>query len=55
MIKTIKKFFTFCGEANRKKFVLSVWLAVLQAFFEALKIPAIAVMIRALIMENMRS
>ena len=55
MIKTIKKFFAFCGEENRKKFVLSVWLAVLQAFFEALKIPAIAVMIRALIMENMRS
>ena len=54
MIKTIKKFFAFCGEENRKKFVLSVWLAVLQAFFEALKIPAIAVMIRALIMENMR-
>jgi len=49
MIKTIRKFFAFCGEENRKKFEASMWLAVLQAFFEALKIPAIAVMIRALL------
>lgn len=49
MLKTIKKFFAFCGEENRKKFVTSIWLAVLQAFFEALKIPAIAAMIRALL------
>ena len=49
MLKTIKKFFAFCGEENRKKFETSIWLAVLQAFFEALKIPAIAAMIRALL------
>ncbi|MBQ7370658.1 MAG: ABC transporter ATP-binding protein [Blautia sp.] len=49
MLKTIQKFFAFCGEENRKKFVTSIWLAVLQAFFEALKIPAIAAMIRALL------
>lgn len=49
MLKTIQKFFAFCGEENRRKFVTSVWLAVIQAFFEALKIPAIAAMIRALL------
>ena len=49
MLKTIRKFFAFCGEENRKKFTASIWLAVLQAFFEALKIPAIAAMIRALL------
>ena len=48
MIKIIKKFFGFCGEENRHKFIASIWLSVFQAVFEALKIPAIAVMIRAL-------
>ena len=49
MIKTIRKFFAFCGEENRAKFVSSIWLAVVQAFLEALKIPAIAAMVRALL------
>ena len=55
MLKTIRKFFAFCGEENRKKFTASIWLAVLQAFFEALKIPAIAVMIRALLRGNVET
>ena len=49
MVKIIQRFFAFCGEENRRKFRLSIWLAVLQAIFEALKIPAIACMVRALI------
>ena len=48
MLKVIKKFFAFCGEENRRKFITSIRLNVIQALFEALKIPAIAVMIRAL-------
>ena len=48
MLKVIRKFFAFCGEENRRKFITSVWLSVFQAIFEALKIPAIAAMIRAL-------
>ena len=48
MLKVIRKFFAFCGEENRRKFIRSVWLSVFQAFFEALKIPAIAALIRAL-------
>lgn len=49
MVKTIRKFFSFCGEENYRKFRASILLGVLQAICEALKIPAIACMIRALI------
>ena len=49
MLKTIRKFFAFCGEENRKKFVASVWLGVIEALFGALKIPAVAVMVKALL------
>ena len=49
MVKIIQRFFAFCGEENRRKFRSSIWLGVLQAFFEALKIPAIACMARALL------
>jgi ATP-binding cassette subfamily B protein len=49
MVKVIRRFFDFCGAANRKKFVASIWLGVLLALFEALKIPAIAVMMRAML------
>ena len=49
MVKTIQRFFAFCGEENRYKFRASIWLGVLQAIFEALKIPAIACMARALL------
>ena len=49
MVKTIQRFFAFCGEENRHKFRASIWLGVLQAIFEALKIPAIACMVRALL------
>ncbi|UTC43363.1 ABC transporter ATP-binding protein [Treponema sp. OMZ 857] len=48
MLKVIRKFFAFCDEENRRKFITSIRLNVIQALFEALKIPAIAVMIRAL-------
>lgn len=49
MLKVIQKFFAFCGEENRNKFHKSILLGVLQAIFEALKIPAIACMVRALL------
>ena len=49
MVKIISRFFAFCGEENRRRFHLSILLGVLQAFFEALKIPAIACMVRALL------
>ena len=53
MLKIIRKFFAFCGRENKKKFQTSVLLGVLQAIFEALKIPAVAVMVRALLPVSM--
>ena len=49
MVKIIRKFFDFCGEENRRKFYTSILLGLIQAIFEALKIPAIAVMVRAVL------
>ncbi|MCM1326167.1 MAG: ABC transporter ATP-binding protein/permease [Bacteroidales bacterium] len=49
MLKILKKFFDFCGGENKRKFYLSVVFGVLLAFFEALKIPAIEVMLGAVI------
>ncbi|MBQ8306265.1 MAG: ABC transporter ATP-binding protein [Blautia sp.] len=49
MVKIVSRFFAFCGEENRRRFHQSILLGVLQAFFEALKIPAIACMVRALL------
>ena len=49
MVKIIQRFFAFCGEENRHKFRSSIWLGVLQALFEAMKIPTIACMVRALL------
>lgn len=41
MLKIFKKFFDFCGEANKRKFYKSLILGVLFALMEAMKIPAI--------------
>ena len=49
MLDIIRRFFDFCDPEDRRKFRLSVALGVLQAFFQALKIPAIAVMMRAIL------
>ena len=49
MVEIIRKFFAFCGDENKRKFQTSVLLGIMQAIFEALKIPAIAVMVRALL------
>lgn len=43
MIQIFRRFFAFSGKENRHKFIRSVFLGVLKAIFEAMKIPAIAV------------
>lgn len=43
MIQIFKRFFVFCGKTNKNKFIKSIFLGVLKALFEALKIPAIAI------------
>ena len=55
MVKIIQRFFAFCGVENRNKFRVSIALGVLQAIFEALKIPAIACMVRALLQGNIET
>ena len=53
MLSTMKKFFAFCKEENRRKFKVSVFLSVLAVFFLALKIPAIAVMVDGILQGQM--
>ncbi len=53
MFRTLKKFFEFCGEKERKQLYLSVFLSVFNAFFVAMRIPAIYVVIRAIIEKNL--
>lgn len=42
MIQIFRRFFAFSGKENRHKFIRSIFLGVLKAIFEAMKIPAIA-------------
>ena len=49
MYRTLKKFFDFCREAERKQFCLSIFLGVLNAIFVAMRIPAVFVVIRAIL------
>ncbi len=47
MIRIIRDFLEFCQKENRKKFIVSIGLSVVQAIFEALKIVAIYVLVNA--------
>ena len=55
MFKILKNFFDFCNEEDRKRFYASIVFSLFQAMFEALKIPAIAVMVKALLDKNVTS
>lgn len=45
MLEIFRRFFAFCGDENRGKFMRSILLGVLKALFEAMKIPAIAIVL----------
>jgi len=49
MINTLKKFFAFCGNENKKKFEKAIVLGVISAFFLALRIPAAYLVIKAML------
>lgn len=53
MIQIFRRFFDFCGESNKRKFTKSIFLGVLKALFEALKIPAIAVTLQGVLSGNL--
>lgn len=52
MLKILKKFFDFCGKENRDKFYRSIILGLIQALFEALRIPAVAVILLGVVQGN---
>ena len=49
MFEILRNFFNFCDKENRNKFYASIALGVVNSFFMALRIAAIAVMIQGLI------
>lgn len=53
MIQVFRRFFDFCGKTNRRKFTNSIFLGVLKALLEALKIPAIAVTLHGVLAGNL--
>lgn len=55
MFKVFKNFFGFCGEENRRKFYASLALGLMLAIFEALRVPAIYVMIDAVLKDAVTS
>ena len=52
MLQTLRKFFAFCGAENRKMFITSIWLGVVSAICSAIRIPAAAIVIQALLNQN---
>ena len=55
MYRILKNFFDFCSTEDRKRFYISIVLSLLQAMLEAMKIPAIACMVTALLDNNVTS
>ena len=49
MLKILRKFFDFCDRRERRKFYISIALGAAAALFNALKIPAIGVMLGAIL------
>lgn len=55
MLKIFKKFFDFCGKVNKGKFYKSLALGVLFALMEAVKIPAIMLLLNGIIENKVAS
>lgn len=52
MLKIFKKFFDFCGEKNKKKFYKSLVLGVIFGLMQAMKVPAIMLLIDGAIRQD---
>ena len=52
VLEILRKFFRFCDERERSEFYRPIVLGVLAALFSALKIPAIGVMLQAILVEG---
>ena len=55
MLEILKKFFRFCNERERREFNVSIVLGVVAALLSALKLPAIAVCLQAILTGGMTS
>ena len=55
MFTTLRKFFAFCDEGDRKKLYLAIGLGVLKAVFAALRISAIGAVVMGIIDDDMTS
>ncbi len=53
MLKTLKMYFQFCNDTNRKKLYKAMILGVLKAMFATLRIPAIAVILQGILNKDM--
>ncbi|MBR1931296.1 MAG: ABC transporter ATP-binding protein [Lachnospiraceae bacterium] len=49
MLNILRKFFAFSGEVNKKKFEASIVLGIVEAFCQALRIPAIYLIVRGMV------
>ena len=53
MFTTLKRFFAFCNEEDRKKLYLAIALGTVKAIFAALRISAIGVIVMGILDGNM--
>lgn len=53
MVGSLTKFFDFCGEENKKKFYKAIALSVVSSLALAMKIPAIMVILQAIVKGNL--
>ena len=53
MLEILKKFFRFCNERERREFYVSIVIGVVAALLSALKLPAIAVCLQAILTGGM--
>ncbi|MBQ9608858.1 MAG: ABC transporter ATP-binding protein [Lachnospiraceae bacterium] len=55
MINILSRFFTFSGEENKKKFITSIILGIIEALCQAVRIPAIYLIVRGMVNEDLDS
>ena len=53
MLKIFRNFFRFCSKENRIKFYISIFLGVLKAVCEAMKLPAIAITMQGILKNDL--
>jgi len=53
MLNTLKLYFGFCNETNRKKLYKAMLLGMFKAMFATLRIPAIAIILQGILDKNM--